>query len=70
MSEYAVVLERADDGGWWAYAPDLPGVVSTGDSPAQAEAGFAEALELYRDELERGGTALPAPRSQTTVVSI
>ena len=26
MSEYVVVIERADDGGWGAYLPDVPGV--------------------------------------------
>lgn len=31
MTEYAVVLEESEDGSWWAYAPDLPGVVSGAD---------------------------------------
>jgi predicted RNase H-like HicB family nuclease len=30
MSEYVVVFERADEGGWGAYLPDLPGVVALG----------------------------------------
>ena len=30
MSEYVVIFERADDGGWGAYLPDLPGVVALG----------------------------------------
>lgn len=25
MSEYVVIYEQADDGGWGAYIPDLPG---------------------------------------------
>jgi predicted RNase H-like HicB family nuclease len=28
MSEYLVVYEQADDGGWGAYLPDLPGVIA------------------------------------------
>ncbi len=28
MTEYLVIFERADDGGWGAYLPDLPGVVA------------------------------------------
>jgi hypothetical protein len=30
MSEYVVIYEQADDGGWGAYIPDLPGVVAVG----------------------------------------
>jgi predicted RNase H-like HicB family nuclease len=26
MSEYVLIYEQADDGGWGAYVPDLPGV--------------------------------------------
>lgn len=39
MTDYAVVLEEADDGGWWAYAPDLPGVISGADTPEDRESG-------------------------------
>ncbi len=70
MTDYAVVLEEADDGGWWAHAPDLPGVISTADTPAGAEDRFREALTLYRDELRRDGRHLPKPRSRATIVSL
>lgn len=29
MSEYLVIYEQADDGGWGAYLPDLPGVAAS-----------------------------------------
>jgi predicted RNase H-like HicB family nuclease len=32
MSEYVVVFERAEDRGWGADLPDLPGVVALGSS--------------------------------------
>jgi len=28
MTSYAVVIERADDGGYGAWCPELPGVVA------------------------------------------
>jgi hypothetical protein len=34
MISYAVVIERADDGGYGAWCPDLPGCV-VGTRPAQ-----------------------------------
>ncbi len=70
MTEYAVVLEEADDGSWWAYAPDLPGVISGADTPEEAEERFHEALALYREELAESGEQLPRPRSRGAVASV
>lgn len=70
MTEYAVVLEESDDGSWWAYAPDVPGVISGADTAAEAEARFHGALDLYREELSKRGEKLPAPRSRGAVVSV
>ena len=30
MTKYVVTFEQADDGGWGAYLPDVPGVVALG----------------------------------------
>jgi len=70
MTQYAVVLEESDDGSWWAYAPDLPGVISGADTPEEAEERFHQALDLYREELAAHGEDLPRPRSRGAVVSV
>ena len=36
MTSYAVVVERASDGGYGVWSPDLPGVVALGDTQAEA----------------------------------
>ena len=36
MREYAVIYERASDGGWGAYVPDLPGLGVVGESLVEA----------------------------------
>jgi predicted RNase H-like HicB family nuclease len=36
VSEYLVIHERAEDGGWGAYLPDLPGVVVASAGTVQA----------------------------------
>ena len=61
MSEYIVIFEQAEDGGWGAYLPDLPGVVALGDSRAEAEERIQEALQAYADEMRSLGRALPVP---------
>ena len=36
VNGYAVVIERADDGGYGAWSPELPGCVALGDTPERA----------------------------------
>lgn len=61
MTEYVVIYERADDGGWGAYIPDLPGVVAMGVTRDQAAERIQEALGAYADELRQHGMPLPEP---------
>jgi predicted RNase H-like HicB family nuclease len=61
MSEYVVVFERADDGGWGAYLPDLPGVVALGSSREEVADRIREALDVYAEEMTGLGQPLPAP---------
>jgi predicted RNase H-like HicB family nuclease len=61
MSEYVVVFERADDGGWGAYLPDLPGVVALGRSREEVADRIREAVDAYAEEMTALGQALPAP---------
>jgi predicted RNase H-like HicB family nuclease len=61
MSEYVVIFERAEDGGWGAYLPDLPGVVAIGSTREQVAAGIQEALDAYAEEMRGLGQPLPPP---------
>ena len=59
MSEYLVIYEQAEDGGWGAYLPDLPGVVALGNTRDEVAVGIKEALSAYADDLRERGLALP-----------
>ena len=61
MSEYVVIYEQAEDGGWGAYLPDLPGVVALGATRSEVVERIQEALAAYADDLSRRGRSLPAP---------
>jgi predicted RNase H-like HicB family nuclease len=61
MSDYVVIYEQADDGGWGAYLPDLPGVVAIGTSRAEVADRIQEALSAYAEDLRERGGSLPAP---------
>ena len=43
----SIVLEPAEEGGYTAYVPSLPGCISEGDSREEAINNIKEAIELY-----------------------
>jgi predicted RNase H-like HicB family nuclease len=61
MSDYMVVFERAEDGGWGAYLPDVPGVVALGATREEVAGGIQEALSAYVEEMQALGEPLPPP---------
>ncbi len=70
MSEYVVIYEQAEDGGWGAYLPDLPGVVALADTRESAAVRIREALAAYASELRGRGETLPGPLSVAETVSV
>lgn len=63
MNRYLVVYERAEDGGWGAYLPDIDGVVALGRTREEVEDGMRVALSEYLDWLKERGETAPAPSS-------
>lgn len=61
MSEYVVIYEQDQDGGWGAYIPDLPGVVALGTTRDEVSGRIREALTVYADDLRERGHELPPP---------
>jgi len=69
MSEYVVIYEQADDGGWGAYLPDLPGVVAIGTTREEVIERIQEALSAYAEDLQQRGAALPKPHHTTGTIA-
>jgi antitoxin HicB len=57
---YAVVLEPDPDGGFTALVPALPGVVTEGETVAEALANAEDAIRLCLEDLHEQGTPIPA----------
>jgi len=68
MSKYVVVYERAEDGAWGAYLPDLPGVVALGATRDEVSARIQEALDAYAGEMAALGRDLPDPVAATGTI--
>lgn len=67
MMRYAVVIERRSDS-YGAYVPDLPGVISIGDTEEEAMANIREAIALHLAGLREAGDEIPEPRTSVTVI--
>ena len=65
---YVYVIERAADGSYWAYLPDLPGCTTTGESPEAVESKLREAVGLYLSYYHDRGQ--PAPPAHAQVGSL
>ena len=58
--EIEFVFEPQDEGGYYVYAPDLPGLHTQGDDLEEAVENAGEALALYVDGLHDDGLPLPS----------
>jgi predicted RNase H-like HicB family nuclease len=64
VSAYAVIIERAEDGGFGAWSPDLPGCVALGESREDALAEMREAITFHLEGLREAGEPVPAPTAE------
>jgi predicted RNase H-like HicB family nuclease len=67
--KYTVIYERGPTS-WGAYVPDLPGVISVGDSRDEVEHLIQEAVEVHLEGMRGEGIAIPSPSSFAGVVEI
>lgn len=62
---YLAIIERAKDGSFSAYVPDLPGCVAVGqDTPEAAKRLIAQAIESHIQGLIEDGLPVPEPTSR------
>lgn len=62
-NDYVVVIEKAGDGSYSAYVPDLPGCTSCGDTFDEARLNIQEAVKLHIESLRTHHEPVPPPSS-------
>ena len=67
--KYTVIYEKGPTS-WGAYVPDLPGVISVGDSREEVERLIQEAIEFHLEGMREEGLVIPTPSSFAGVVEI
>ena len=61
MYEYTVIFEQGKDGGWGAYAPDLPGLGVVGETREEAEEFIRKGISMHIAGLREDGLPIPEP---------
>ncbi len=64
MVRYAIIIEKAPDGGYGAYVPDLPGCVGMGSTKDETMENIAEAIHFHLEGMKAEGIPIPQPTSE------
>jgi len=66
---YTVIYEKGPDS-WGAYVPDLPGVITVGDSREEVEQLIQEAIAFHIEGMREEGLPIPLPASFAGAIEI
>jgi predicted RNase H-like HicB family nuclease len=70
MREYLVIIEQGKDGGWGAYAPDLPGLGVAAETREEVAGLIREGIQVYIEELRTEGLPVPEPSTFAERISV
>lgn len=68
MTGYAIIIEGADDGGYGAWSPDLPGCVALGDTEDETLSEMKDAIQHHLDAMRDHGEPIPEPHAVAATV--
>ena len=57
--QYTVIFHEAEEGGYWAEVPALPGCYSQGETVEEAMKNLREAVESHVEALKEDGQRIP-----------
>jgi predicted RNase H-like HicB family nuclease len=69
MRKYLIIMEHTETG-YSAYAPDLPGCISTGATQAEVEHNMREVIAFHLDGLREEGGNVPELHTYSAYVQI
>jgi predicted RNase H-like HicB family nuclease len=64
MLRYAIIIEKAPDGGFGAYVPDLPGCVGMGATREEAINNVAEGIKFHLEGMKEEGMEISIPNAE------
>ena len=70
MIRYAVIIEKAADGGYGAYVPDLPGCVGMGSTHEEVMNNIADAIQFHLEGLKEEGLKIPEIKTEAEMLMV
>jgi predicted RNase H-like HicB family nuclease len=70
MRDYLVIYEQGKDGGWGAYAPDLPGLGVAAETRDEVASLIRDGIRIYIEELRAEGAPIPESITQADRISV
>ena len=58
--EYTIIIHTAEESGYWAEVPALPGCFSQGETFEETLKNIREAIDLHIEVLQEEGQEIPA----------
>lgn len=68
--EYTVLIHEAEEGGYWAEVPALPGCFSQGETIEETIRNIKEAIELHVESLKAEGQSIPTEENIVGTVKV
>jgi len=70
MRNYLVISEQGKDGGWGAYAPDLPGLGVAAETREEVEQLIRKGIAMHIAGLREDGLPIPEPTTFAERISV
>ncbi|MGH9583097.1 MAG: type II toxin-antitoxin system HicB family antitoxin [Bryobacteraceae bacterium] len=67
--QYTIIIEKAGNN-FSAYAPDLPGCITTGQTEEETLRNMREAIEFHIEGMREDGEPIPQPTTIAAVVDV
>jgi predicted RNase H-like HicB family nuclease len=59
MASFTIVVYEAEEGGYWAKVPELPGCASQGETLDELRHNITGAIQAWLETMEEAGAPLP-----------
>ena len=66
--KYVYIIEKAEDGSYSAYVPDLPGCTTCADTVDEVRRSIKDAVDSYLESLREHNEPVPTPSSVVETV--
>ena len=68
--QYTIVIQAAEEGGYIAFAPSLPGCMTQGETLDEAKENIIDAIAAYLEVLKEDGDKIPMEKEHPLSLTI